>query len=259
MSNGQGTTDFPRELRFVFVQMLFALTMGEIARQIAALVAQAGICDATSSYTHLILATFLVATSWVGWTRSEASKKLRVEDVFSWPFVVLLLDVFLVICYFIVVKGAEMPNSTGDVTPSAENEAFWVLIVFVGYLLWDFLTKAVIIDPPTSSSSTPVKGSPPSSGRPTLRQRFFGRRFWERGWISLVCTTLALLAWLLLRSASTLQSVVLVDITLLSLVLLFRALKQEKWTVASLLGVALFDSLPDLEQVFLIGTACQKQ
>jgi hypothetical protein len=141
MTTVHGTTDFPRELRFVFVQMLFALTMGEIARQVAALVSQAGIYEATVSYTHLILATFLVATSWVGWTRSEASKKLRVEDVFSWPFIVLLLDVFLVICYFIIVKRAETPKSTGKIIPSAENETFWVLIFLLAIFCGIFLRK----------------------------------------------------------------------------------------------------------------------
>ena len=53
MSEDQDVT--PRGLRFVFVQMLFALTMGEIARQIAILVDQIGIREASASYVHLFL------------------------------------------------------------------------------------------------------------------------------------------------------------------------------------------------------------
>lgn len=141
----------PRGLRFVFVQMLFALTVGEVARQVAVLVDAVAIREAASSYAHLVFATVLVATSWVGWTRSVApGNQLRVDSVFSLPFLVLLLDVALVIFYFVIVKGVEMPSvDTHIVIPSAKNESFWTLIIFLGYLLWDFLTKAVAgNDPP---------------------------------------------------------------------------------------------------------------
>src|SRR5947209_7190717 len=87
---------FPRERRFIFVQLLFSLTAAEVARQSAELVLQGrGFREALPAYAHLVLATCVVATSWVGWSVSEASLRLRVNSVFSWPFVILLTDVAL--------------------------------------------------------------------------------------------------------------------------------------------------------------------
>ena len=67
---GQG--DFPRELRYIFVQMLFSLTAAEIARELSSL-ALAGspfTSDKWPGYAHLILAATVVVTSWVGWSSS---------------------------------------------------------------------------------------------------------------------------------------------------------------------------------------------
>jgi len=93
-----------------------------------------------------------VAMSWVGWSHSKAPGNLeRVNKIFGWPFVVLSMDVALVILYFIIVRGAEVP--AGDPatdpkykipSPSAEYAAFWVFIVFVGYLCWNVVTQIVM-------------------------------------------------------------------------------------------------------------------
>lgn len=160
------TGDFPRGLRFVFVQMLFALTMGELAREAAALVELASIRAAPASYSHLALAFILITASWVGWSSSKApGNQLKVVSIFSWSFVVLMLDVVLVICYFVVVKGVEKPDGN-EITASAYNETTWILIVFVGYLLWDFLTKGVIQD---------------QDGTLTFFGRISGTHFWAQG------------------------------------------------------------------------------
>jgi len=59
--------DYPRERRFIFVQLLFSLTAAEIARQIADLVLRGrSPWDDLPAYAHLALATAIVATSWVG-------------------------------------------------------------------------------------------------------------------------------------------------------------------------------------------------
>jgi hypothetical protein len=92
---GKGTSEagFPRERRFIFVQLLFSLTAAEIARQSAELTLQGrDFWEALPAYAHLFLATAVVTTSWVGWSVSEASLRLTVKNVFSWPFVILLFD-----------------------------------------------------------------------------------------------------------------------------------------------------------------------
>jgi hypothetical protein len=236
MSAEQDVT--PRGLRFVFVQMLFALTVGETARQIATLIDQTGVsAEAASSYSHLLLATIIVATSWVGWTRSISSlNMLPLLTIFSLPFLVLLIDVSLVIFYFIIVKGVEMPMAdTYIVTPSAKNETFWVLIIFMVYFLWDFLTKAVAQDIQTNTGESRAE----TKSHRTFRERFFSLEFWKRGGITFICAGIALLLWYLLRDASSRSSVVLADLSLLSLVLLFRALKQRtlNWTIITVIAL----------------------
>lgn len=205
------------EIRFVFVEMLFALTIAEVATQVATLVEDGvGLREAASSYTHLLLTTVLVAAGYIGWKNSVAKgNRSPVKEVFRLGFVVLLLDLALVVFYFILARGAEKPVRQ-IVTPSAKNETTWILIIFVGYFIWDVLTKAV----------------PTVTGR-SFMKRLFGIELWERGWITFVCVLLAGLIWLLLKSASTQTGVVLADITLLSLVLLFRAFKAKtkRWTI----------------------------
>src|SRR5262249_5704542 len=136
--------DYPRERRFIFVQLLFSLTAAEIARQIADFVLRGrSVWDDLPAYAHLALATAIVATSWVGWSVSTASLNpgLSVVRVFGWPFVVLLIDVGLVILYFILVRGVEIPkeeHGSFTLTPSARHELLTVAAIFLGYLLWDF-------------------------------------------------------------------------------------------------------------------------
>jgi hypothetical protein len=210
----QPESGFPRERRFIFVQLLFSLTAAEIARQSAELFLQdRPIKEAYPAYAHLILATGVVTTSWVGWSVSEASKRLRVDKVFSWPFLILLVDVSLVIFYFILARGAEVPKTRQEaVVPSAWNETVAVMCVFLLYLCWDFLTKAVVPDPAAAPQPFVTR---------------FEKTFWARGWISALCAFLGVLAFLFLRNASSPVGVVLVDVTLLLLVLSFRALKEK--------------------------------
>lgn len=223
------------EIRFVFVEMLFALTIAEVATQVATMVSDGvGIRAGSSSYAHLLLATMLVAASWIGWKNSVAKgNQVPVSNVFDLGFLVLVLDVALVVCYFILVRGAEKPHD-GIIIHSANNETLWILIVFVGYFLWDVLTKAVA----------------PSSERPFLK-RLFGPELWKRGRISFVCLLLALLIWFFLRSVSNQGSVVLADTSLLALVFLFRALKDGKkgWIWICLL--VLFGSLIAAQRLFI--------
>jgi len=212
------------KLRFGFVEMLFALTAAEIAIQFADLVLKVPrILSSAPAYTHLVLALSLVATSWVGWSKSEALGNIKdVESVFSWEFLVLLLDVLLVILYFIIVKGVDSektPDGHITIVPSAENETLWIMVVFAVYLIWDFLTKFVI------------------SEQKTVRARL--SEFWNRGWVSVVCLLLAIFGWYTLRAVQGPRNVVLADVSLLSLVFLFRALKEKKgWGWGFLLVVA---------------------
>ncbi len=214
-------------LRFGFVEMLFALTAAEIDIQASDLVKYVGVNTAVlPAYTHLFVATTLVTTSWVGWLKSKApGNRLDVERVFSWPFVVLLLDVFLVVCYFIIVRGLDVKGSGESIvtaTPSDDNETFWLMVVFGGYFLWDVLTKALI--------------GYADEQRKTLLERLRSGRLWDRAWISTVCLLFTVVMWRIMRGFTTAWSVIAADGALVALILLFRALKEKsrRWTAAML-------------------------
>lgn len=215
------------KLRFEFVELLFALATAEVAVQFGLLAsAHQTLTKAPTAYSHLILALILIATSWVGWSRSKApGNRLPLEHVFSLAFVVLMLDVALVVFYFIIARGVEVPtpSKTGGllVTPSAEQETFWVMMIFVVYVIWDFVTKALAID---------------IEARPRLN--FWARLkgpFWKRGWISLLCTAIALAVWILFRGVTTVVAVLATDLGLVTLDLFFRALKQnhKRWSITT--------------------------
>jgi hypothetical protein len=141
--------------------------------------------------------------------------------------------VLLVIVYFILVKSVEMPDTqTHIVVPSAENETFWVLIIFIGYFAWDVLTKAVTPDPAIQPT-------------PSFWQRLFREPFVSRGGVTLLCVGFALLLRCLLRHASSQGSVVLADFSLLSLVVFFRALNQQvrRGLIMSLIALIIFTGL----------------
>lgn len=201
-------SDDSRRLRITIVEVLYALTIAEVATRIARLVADGHTpLTAPAAFAHLTLAMCLVTTSWVDWPQSKAPGNVApVDGVFSWGFVILLVDVIIVIFYFILAQGVD--PSTGG---SAANETLWTLLVFGAYVLWDVLTNTV---------------SPAG-------------RFWARGRISLACTLVAALIWYGLRGVTGDAAVVLTDAALIALVFLFRALKQGLRRTSAVLGLVL--------------------
>ncbi|HEV7226134.1 MAG TPA: hypothetical protein VGN42_25730 [Pirellulales bacterium] len=102
-------------LRFEFVDMLFALAIAEVATHVSELLSKGGtLFAAPSAWFDLGLAFLLIVMSWIGWSNSAGMQSVpAATDVFSWPFVVLLIDVALVVVYYILVKGVEMPGQRG--------------------------------------------------------------------------------------------------------------------------------------------------
>jgi hypothetical protein len=160
-----------------------------------------------SFYTYLALTTALVTTSWLGWSRSVQAAP-RVQNVFTWLFVMLLIDLALVICYFVIANNVGIRRH-GDTpaTRSATKETVGIMVVFFGYLVWDIVTHGP---------------------RDYLAH-------WERlenlvyARATLLCFGLAGLSWAALRKINGNKPVVFVDLALLCLVFLFRALKEKEW------------------------------
>ncbi len=203
----------PRELRFIFVQMLFVLAVGEIARRTVMLLDGARLVHVLPGLAHLLLALIVVATSWVGWANSPVNKEWSVTRTFSLKFVVLLTDVVLVILYFLLISRVERPDDKGMVLASGTQETGAVLLIFGVYAIWDALTKA----------------------RPGQL-----RKYLTRTWITWTCAIVVMWIWCVDSGSAQRLHVVLTDCLLILVVLTFRAFKDKaREEPASRLGFVL--------------------
>lgn len=195
------------KLRHEFVGMMFAVAVGEVGLQVASLVRAGHISHFLPAYSHLLLATIMIATSWVGWSVSVSPARHKdVDGIFQWRFVILLLDVSLVITYFILVRTVDFGKETGParIDPSS-TVAFWILIIFLQYLVWDVVSKVFLY----------------TDGKEGRWLRTYGSRMLP----TLVCFGIAATVWRQVQT-SDLPHQVSADFALLWLVLLFRALKD---------------------------------
>ncbi len=201
-----------KELHREFVGMLFALAIAEVAvaaSAVASSSAKHGLAlpAVLPAYAHLFLAAIVIATSWVGWGASKHGLNF-VTSVFSKGFFELLIDVWLVIAYFLLVKGVdtvEVPeNGAARITSSLRGEALWIMVIFITYAFWDAWTK---IGP---------------YGIPTNLPEYS-----KRGWASIACALLAVCAAFAYWNSTNVGAAqaVLGDLSLLALVFLFRAMK----------------------------------
>lgn len=199
-------SDQDPKLRHEFVGMMFAITIGEVGLQVAALVQAGHWAHYLPAYSHLILATTVVAASWVGWSVSLApGARQDVRGVFQWEFIVLLLDVCLVITYFILVRTIDFGKEASPRIDSASTVARWIFLIFLLYLFWDVITKVVIYLKKPDGHWLRLHGS--------------------RMIPTVVCLALAVIVSGEVGSAD-LPHRLSADFALLSLVLLFRALKD---------------------------------
>jgi hypothetical protein len=208
------------QLHLTFIEMLFALAIGEVAIDVGSLVSlriegSVDIASTLPAYSHLLLATMVIAASWVGWRNSEFSGS-KIKSVFSLDFVELLVDVFLVICYFLLVRLAEIPTSPClAIVPDASREAWMIMVIMATYVFWDFLSCR------TEGSKLKL-------------------RVWASG-VSLAMSVIAV-CFLPLHSHDR-TAVILMDIALLALVFLFRAMKLHDWRKHTAMSKVLIGSL----------------
>jgi len=198
------------QLRHEFVGMMFAVTIGEVGLQTAALVQAGQSWQYLPAWTHLILATAVIATSWVGWSLSQAIiPKQDVRGIFQWQFIVLVLDVCLVIMYFILVRTVDFGKDHGvpRIDP-ASKVALIVVWIFWVYIVWDVITKVVMY---------------------WLNRREHGQNWLRDDALRISPTLVCLLcAYWVLHSArmADVPHWICVDLASFSLFFLFRALKD---------------------------------
>lgn len=189
---------------------MFAVTIGEVGLQVAALIRAGHWVHFLPAYSHLFLATMVVTTSWVGWSVSRApGARHDVGGIFQGEFLVLLVDVMLVVVYFILVRSVEFAGEKSTPHIGAESTVtFWLVMIFVLYSAWDVLTKIVLY----------LK----------YREKFEGK--WFRNYGSRMIPTLVglLLVYSTKRMVDSADSVhvITADLALLFVILFFRSLKD---------------------------------
>ncbi len=207
------------KLRHEFVGMMFAITVGEIGLQTAALVQAKHFLHYLPAYTHLFLATFVVAASWVGWSRSVIpGARQDVEELFEWAFAVLLLDMSMVVTYFILVRTVDFGNEHHRID-SASAVAGWHVLIFALYLAWDVVTKFFMYE--RHDEMGWWKGWTGVSA--ALKKKRTDR--FRRMVPTVICLFISWYLWNAFQSA-TAERLLTADFALLSVVLLFRALKS---------------------------------
>jgi len=208
-SNGTGP-----DLRREFVGIMFALAVGEVGMQTAGLVQAGHFTHYLPAYSHLFLALFVIAASWVGWSRTQVpAAKKDVKELFEWPFVVLLLDTAMVVTYFILVRTVDFSDGNHRID-SAKDVALWHIVIFGLYVVWDFVTKVAMYQP--------------SEGVGWLRGLLTGKDARPRLLRIAPTVTCFIASWWLWSSFSgaDAEHILSADFALLSMVLLFRALKS---------------------------------
>lgn len=211
----------PEDLRFLFVQFLFGLAAAEVGSKAADLFLRSNLWTTAAFWpvlSHLVLAMVLIGTSWVGWSNSLSSANVKsVTTVFSLAFIILLMDVLLVILYYMLVRstgltGLDQSRDAGSLV-SVGAPALIVMIVFFLYVVWDVLTK--------------WKSKEESWN--------FNGDLWKRGRWSGLCFLGSIGIWLCLRNARTNAAAELTFIALVLTDLSFRAFKnpidgEKPWT-----------------------------
>ncbi len=194
------------ELHFTFVELLFSLAVAEVAVKTAEFVdvlnslgpAADQLWKFSPTAAHLALSLIVIAASWVGWGLSQsAADSSSFSSIFSKDFIELLLDVVIVVVYFILVHLADRWDpAKAIVIASCREELYCSVVIFALYFVWDLISKL-----------------------------FQPQSLLLRSWASLVCLIIALLLAAQLHGVVRVSGILLVDGSLCALFLLFRVFK----------------------------------
>lgn len=213
-------------LRLAFVEMMFALAVAEVAIHAADLVnVDVAFVQKTPAIAHLSLTLLAIAASWVGWRQSVSpGMKDKVKFIFTWPFLGLLVDVLIVILYFMLARNMDaiVQNQKGtSIVPNAAPECILVCVIFGVYAFWDFVADML-----QKGTLQRIK---------TYRDRLYAT------FVSCCCSLASLVLCIILTylswGKSESRAVVAVDLGLICVILLFRAIKPTEGAVAKVLRV----------------------
>lgn len=185
------------DLRWVFISFLFAFALSTIAEKCGKLFVAPGLRrKKIRPLMDLVVATFLVTSSWIGWSVAiEAGCCGEMNRIFERPTLEFLLDIGLVVLYYALVQGIELPKNEPSFDQDPANVPFWIMLIFIGYLIWDLVVYVII-------------------SYPTIK-------FGQYGIITLICAGISTLTWLAVRQLR-LDNQIVIDLWLLAVLLFFR-------------------------------------
>ena len=94
-----------------------------------------------TGWTHLTVDMVLTMGSWIGYHTSANRPKYAIKFV-NYPFIQFVLDVSMVIAYWLTAATTPLPSSSGLApTAGATSESLLVAISFILYILWDRVSK----------------------------------------------------------------------------------------------------------------------
>ncbi len=234
-------------LRHTFVGMLFALAIGQAAILFGDLfrvivydwdfrISIDGFLQTVKSddyliiapIGHLLLGVVLVALSWVGWSHSKSgSGSRRIKNVFSIAFLLLIIEVILVIQYFILINSVEIDIKSFLIykdlksaipSVSAAPEATIMLVIFGTYTLWDMISDVFL--GPIAKKDKPCNKAYILSDFITFLTGII-----TYSGVSLICVFIAWYIQSIAVTPSSPISVFYTDIALIALLFFFRAAK----------------------------------
>ena len=199
-----------------FVDLLFALVVGEILAPL-----QHWWKIPATGWTHLTVAMVLTMGSWIGYHTSANRPKYAIKFV-NYPFIQFVLDVSMVIAYWLTAATTPLPSSSGLApTAGATSESLLVAISFILYILWDRVSK-IMQERPNYPSLQP---KPYDHGRRVITVLF------ALGSVGVVA-----LAWWVQEGWGDPRTWVIgIDCALVALLVLYRAAKElwKLWKKAS--------------------------
>lgn len=196
-------TQDKRSVGVSFVDVLFALVVANVLEPFADLDNLTG-----PGIVHLVLAGVLTLSSWVGYHNSlnRPSFFIRFPNL---PLFQFLLDIGMVVVYWLVASTAETSVPIGNAGSEAWPETLLVLIAFAMYVAWDLIALQIRND--SQYFLRPKREDEP------LRRR-----------VTWVCAGVALAIHLFTwaKDVDTDVAVYVVDVLLIALLIGFRLLKE---------------------------------
>jgi hypothetical protein len=200
---------------YVFISFLYAWIAADIGQKFGETEAQWRRAEGWFKRSHLILAAFVVGTSFLGWTGAWVAGSVSDPErkVISAPSLLVIVDFTILAIYFNFVSDVHKERKEPEKDPGKSlkapiyyrHSAFWISLILLSYVVWDIFNYLLI---------------------PVLLNK--NHTFWVKSWMSLACAAVAgtAFAWLIRVRSHRPGWVAVADFSLIALLLCFRAMKQ---------------------------------